>query len=133
MNFKTHHVALTVNNLEESIKWYREKLGFEVIHRYKKDRMEFVLLKLNEVRIELFNFGSETKPLPEYRKGLTDDLQTVGVKHLCLEVENLSDMIVRLKQKGVEFVTEIDSAAFGGEFIFIKDCNGILIELYSAK
>ncbi|EKD85911.1 MAG: hypothetical protein ACD_37C00577G0001, partial [uncultured bacterium] len=123
-------VAFSVNNLAESVQWYKEKLGFKIIHNHKSKEMEFVLLELGEVKLELFNFGSETKPLPDYRKSLTDDLHTVGIKHLCLETENFGEAIVDLKEKGVKFVTEIDKAAFGGKYIFFKDCNGILIELY---
>lgn len=133
MKFKTHHVAFTVNNLEEAISWYKEKLGFEIIYRYKKDDMEFVLLELDEVKIELFNFGTETKPIPEYREALTEDIHVVGTKHLCIEVENLENAIKDFKNKDIEFVTEIDTAAFGGRYIFFKDCNGILIELYSSE
>ena len=133
MKFNTHHVAFTVNNLEESTKWYKEKLGFEITHQYKKDDMEFVLLEQDEVKIELFNFGTETKQMPEHRETLMEDLHVVGTKHLCIEVENLENAIKDFKNKGIEFVTEIDSAAFGGRYIFFKDCNGILIELYSSE
>lgn len=128
-----HHIAFTVNNLKESIQWYQRKLGFELVHKYKKDGMEFALIKLGQVKIELFNFGKQTKPLPNYRKELMNDLHTIGTKHLCLETENLDKTISDLKKKDVEFVTKIDNASFGGRYIFFKDCNGILIELYSSK
>src|SRR3989344_8138763 len=127
MDLKTHHIALTVNNLDESIKWYKEKLRFELIHRYKKDDMEFALLSFGKIRIELFNFKNQTLPLPEYRKELISDLHTVGIKHLSLQTDDLEKSISDLKAKGAEFVKEIDSAAFGGHYIFFKDLNGILI------
>lgn len=130
MSFKLHHVAFSVNNLEESVQWYKENLGFKIIHNHKSKEMEFVILELGGAKLELFSFGSETKPLPDYRNSLMDDLHTVGTKHLCLETENLDEAISNLKEKGVKFVSEIDTAAFGGRYIFFKDCNGILIELY---
>lgn len=130
MTFKPHHVALSVNNLQESASWYKDKLGFETIHQYKKNGMEFVLLQLDSVKLELFNFDKGIKPLPDYRKSLMDDLHVVGTKHLCIEVNNLEEAIGELRKKGVEFVTEIDTAAIGGRYIFFKDCNEILIELY---
>src|SRR3989344_2638595 len=130
MKFKPHHVALTVKNTEESIQWYQDKLGFQVIHKYNKHGMEITLLELDEVRIELFCFGKNTKPLPDYRKNLMDDLHIIGTKHLCIEVDNLNEKIKQLKEKKVEFVMDIDTAGFGGRYIFLKDCNGILIEIY---
>lgn len=132
MNFKPHHVAFTVRNTEESIRWYEDKLGFEVFHQYNKHGMEITQLRLGDVRIELFCYDQDTKPLPDYRKDLMDDLHVIGTKHLCIEVDNLDETINFLKEKSVEFATEIDTAGFGGRYIFIKDCNGILTELYQA-
>lgn len=129
MKFKPHHVALTVKNTSESIKWYQEKLGCKILHNYKKHGMEITQLQLDEVRIELFDYGKVTKPLPDYRKELMDDLHVIGTKHLCIEVEDLNKMVQSLNEKGVE-TREIDTAGFGGRYTFFKDCNGILIELY---
>lgn len=132
MNFKSHHVALTVYNTEASIQWYQDKLGFKVIHKYNEHGMEITLITLGDVRIELFCYGEGIKPLPDYRKDLMGDLHVIGTKHLCIEVDNLDETILKLKDKNVDFATNIDTACFGGRYIFIKDCNGILIELYQA-
>jgi methylmalonyl-CoA epimerase len=127
---KPHHVALTVNDIQESTKWYSDKLGFQTKHNYDKNGMQIALLELNGFRIELFHFPNNTKPLHEEDKNLMDSLHIIGTKHLCLEVDNLDDTIKELGKKGVEFSTETDTVSFGGKYIFIKDCNGILIELY---
>lgn len=130
MNFRFHHVCLTVKDINESISWYEDKLGFELFHKYEKYGMEIAQLKRDSIKIELFSFGNKTKQLPKYREQLMDDLHVVGTKHLCLEVESLNETINLLKSKGVKFVMNVDTAGFGGRFIFFKDCNGILIELY---
>jgi catechol 2,3-dioxygenase-like lactoylglutathione lyase family enzyme len=132
MKFKSNHVAFTVNNIDESIKWYSEKLGFTVVFRYNKHDMKIAILKLGEVRIELFCFNKNTKALPDYRKDLMNDLHVIGTKHLCIEVDNLDQAIKTFKTRGIIFTREIDAAAFGGRYIFFKDCNDILIELYQA-
>lgn len=130
MEIKTHHVALTVNNIEESIQWYKEMLGFEIEHSYDKNGMHFVFMTSGKVRIELFHFEGNNLPLPHHSTDVMKDLHVVGTKHLCIEVDNLDKTIHHLKEKGVVFATEKDTAAFGGEYIFCKDCNGILIELF---
>lgn len=130
MNFRLHHIAFTVKGLEESIKWYREKLGATEIFHYDKDDMQFSIIQLGKLKLELFYFKENTRPLPQERQNLMKDLHTVGTKHLCIEVDNLDETIKELKEKGVEFATEIDKAGFGGRYIFFKDCNNILIELY---
>jgi len=95
--------------------------------------MEIIQLALGEIRLELFCYGQDTKPLPEYRKDLLDDLHVVGTKHFCIEVNNLDEIVRRLKERGVEFPREVDTAGFGGNYVFFKDCNGILVELYQAQ
>ncbi len=125
-----HHVAFTVRNLDESIAWYQEKIGAKVISRYEKRGSEIAHIQVGDVRIEFFDYTQDSKPLPEYRKELFTDLHTIGTKHLCIEVENLDDTIAELTRKGVTFVTKIDTAGFGGRYIFLRDCNDILIELY---
>lgn len=130
MKMKFHHVALTVKNIPESSQWYEDKLGFKAVHNYKNNGLEIALLQLADIRVELISFGKETKDLPDNRSDLMTDIHTVGTKHLCIEVDNLDEFINRLKAKGVNFVMKTDTATFGGRYIFFKDCNDILIELY---
>jgi catechol 2,3-dioxygenase-like lactoylglutathione lyase family enzyme len=130
MTYRFNHVAFTVKNLEESIAWYKHVLGFNLTFRYEKPHIKIVNLKLNDFVLELLEFGERTDMLPNYRKTLNDDLHVVGTKHLCIETDDLDGSILDLEKKGVEFASEIDIAASGGRFIFFKDCNGILLELY---
>ena len=129
MEMHMHHVALTVGDIKESASWYEEKLGFKAVHSYSKNGMDIVLMEGAGIHLELLSFGDNTKPLPEYRIDVMSDIHVVGTKHMCLEVADLEDSITQLKNKGVEFTTDIDTAAFGGRYIFFRDCNGILIEL----
>jgi methylmalonyl-CoA/ethylmalonyl-CoA epimerase len=130
MTYKFNHVAFTVSSLEESIAWYKHVLGFDLIFRYEKPHIKLVNLKLNDFILELLEFGDTSEALPKYRKTLNEDLHVVGTKHLCIESDDLEASIKDLEEKGVEIASEIDTAASGGRFIFFKDCNGILIELY---
>src|SRR3989338_674268 len=115
MNLKFHHVAFTVKDIQKSSKWYVDALNFKIIEDYKNNDLEIVLLQLSDIRIELISFGKNTKDLPEYRSNIIHDIHTIGTKHLCMEVDNLDESIKQLKAKGVVFVTELDTAAFGGK------------------
>jgi catechol 2,3-dioxygenase-like lactoylglutathione lyase family enzyme len=126
-NKRFQHVALGVKNMQESVKWYRDMLGFEKLHDYQQKDMQIAHLALDDVRLELFCFPDmEASDASE----LMSDLRTVGTRHLCIETDHLDMLIADLKQKGVEFAAELDTAYWGGRFIFIRDCNGTLIELY---
>jgi len=117
--------------MEQTVEWYKNNLGFLVTHDYGKYGAKKILLQKDDVRIELFDFGEENKPLPDYRKDLMDDIHVIGTKHLCIEVEDLDALVEDLNKKGVQ-TRDIDTAGFGGRFTFIKDNNGILIELYQS-
>ncbi|HUD19274.1 MAG TPA: VOC family protein [Patescibacteria group bacterium] len=132
MKLNVHHVAFTVKDIKESVSWYEEKLGFTVAHSYSKNGMDIALLEGSGIHLELISYGNNTEALPEYRTDIMSDIHVVGTKHLCLEVDSLEESITELKTKGVEFVTDIDTAAFGGRYIFFTDCNGILIELHQS-
>lgn len=128
---KIHHVALAVKNLDQSIQWYQNMFGCEKDFSYDKDGMKFVIIRKDDVKLELFQFENMTE-LPEYSKEVTTDLHVIGTKHIALQTDNLKERVEELQQKGVQFVTEIDTAAAGGKYIFLKDCNGLLIELYQS-
>jgi len=128
-----NHIAITVKNLNESIDWYRDKFGFKLVSKHQYQDMYFALISLKKIKIELFCFNKTTKPLPDYRKKLMDDLIVIGTKHVCFEVDNLDLMVSKLHNQKVDIIGEQDTSAFGGRYIFIKDCNGILIELYEFK
>lgn len=130
MTYKFNHVAFTVKDINESTSWYQNALGFKEIFRYEKPHIKIVNLDFNGFILELLEFGKSTEPLPNYRKHIDEELHVIGTKHLGIESENLENSIKTLMEKNVEFVGEIDTAAKGGRFIFFKDCNGILIELY---
>ena len=130
MKLKFNHVAFTVKNVSESSLWYQNSLDFIETGRYSKKGMDIAILKRDDIRLELFSFGKMTLPLPEYRVNLESDLHTVGTKHLCIEINNLEKSVELLKIKNVNFVTNVDTTAFGGKYIFFRDCNNILIELY---
>lgn len=130
MNLRPHHITFTVKNIDESIRWYNHKLGLPLIIKYQWQGLNVAHLKLGDIRLELFECGKETEPLPDYRKDLLKDLHVMGVKHLCIETDDIEKLVTDLKKKNVEFIQEINAAGIGGRKTFFKDCNGILVELY---
>lgn len=130
MEVKINHISLSVNSIEDTIKWYSEKLGFTLLDEYQNDTMQIARIQLDSVVFELIKILPDSQPLPDYRKTLETDLKVIGTKHVCLEVPDLSKILPLLQSNGIEIIGETDSAYFGGKYIFFKDCNGILIELY---
>ena len=56
-----------------------------------------------------------------------------GMHHICFEVENIEDILVRLSENGVQLINEEPTVEAGGRkvaFIHPKSTGGVLVELY---
>ncbi|MFC1839341.1 VOC family protein [Thermodesulfobacteriota bacterium] len=129
-----HHVGISVANLEESIIWYKEVLGFEEVMRMSEDaanKMKIGHIKRGNCYIELFQVEG-ARPLPEYRLDPSADLRVHGVKHFGLQVDDTHAAVKELKSKGVEIAMgPIDTP--GVCFVFIRDNSGNALELIEYK
>ncbi len=129
-----HHVGISVPDLDASIAWYGEMLGFELVRKmYKPEdpEMNFALITNGAFNIELFEVV-EDREMPEYRFDPTADLYVNGVKHLAFEVDDAEAATAELVAKGVTVllgpvVTERTT------YVFFADNSGIPFELIEFK
>ena len=128
VDFRAHHMGLSVPDLEASIKWYGDILGFSVEKRMEIPPIgaKIAWLKRDDFRIELFQMKGAA-PLPEDRKIPNKDLLTHGWKHLSIEVADAAETLKTFKANGVEIAMEnvVDGKTMG----FIRDNAGNLIEI----
>jgi len=133
--FDFHHIGISVADLDESIAWYKEMLGFEEVMRMNggatNDDMVIGHIQRGNCYIELFQVAG-AKPLPEYRRDPTEDLSVHGLKHFGLQVSDVQAAVKELRAKGVEIAMEpIDTP--GVAFVFIRDNSGNAFELIEYK
>lgn len=127
--FNVNHVAISVINIKRSIEFYK-KFGFKEFKEWKAEdeSIKINMLKLSNTVLEIFCY-KEYKELPETAKSTATDLPVLGTKHLALGVEDI--------EKAKEFViknnickdVEIRKGRLGKEYFFIKDPDGILVEI----
>lgn len=123
------HVGISVYDMEQSLAWYRDVLGFRLI---KDDGFlpplgaRICFMEKDGFQLELFEY-QQPKPLPADRLLPNDDLQTVGTKHAAFQVPDMDAMLRHLADHDIEPVQNIRMGA--DRVVFIHDCNGILIEL----
>jgi extradiol dioxygenase family protein len=99
------NIALSVTDLERSMIWYTEVLGFTPGYRTYSTAVEAELqiMQRPDMRIELLSQkGSTRSPDAEVVPGL--HLRTSGFKALVLRTDDLEDVTRRLEDHGVEFV-----------------------------
>lgn len=128
---KHHHGGISVPDLEETIAWYREVLGFEVEKRFDIPAIpaKVALIRRGELRMEIFEVPGAS-PLPEERRHPDQDAHTHGNKHIAFAVEHVEPMAEELRARGADIVF-IMRASFGAN-IFIRDNAGNLLEFVEA-
>ena len=128
---RIHHVALVVADIEASLRFWRDSLGLPVdlIVHMEHDRSTIAFLPVGESKVELVQPTDDTTGVARFLASKGE-----GFHHVCFEVANISETLLRLEIDGVEL---IDSAARkGGEgpvaFLHPRSCHGILVELIEA-
>jgi methylmalonyl-CoA/ethylmalonyl-CoA epimerase len=123
------HIAIAVRNLEESITFYTDVLGFELRERRKtegkKTAMVSAVLKAGPITVVLLEGTS-----PESQVSKFIEHYGPGVQHLAFAVEDLPATAERLKQAGLSFDTSIiESPGLRQIFTTRDPGSGIMIEL----
>ena len=120
------YTGIGVRDLDRSIEFYTEKLGMKLLGRYKikESNGEIADLKSpgSEQLLEL-NWYPERK---EYKNG--DE-----VDHLAFDVEDVDSVVAELRSQGVEVAMEPFDEGQRSRLAFIKDPDGIWIELQSPR
>ena len=116
------HLALTVKDMEKSLQFYCETLGFERAFDILDDEgnpwIEYIKVAPGQF-IELF-YGGKTKDKPENDK--------IGFNHLCLEVTDIHQIANHLKSKGVVLDVEPMRGKDYNYQCWVKDPDGNRIE-----
>jgi catechol 2,3-dioxygenase-like lactoylglutathione lyase family enzyme len=135
-----HHVAISTPDVERSLGFYRDLLGFEVVFGGSwprgvaaADRITAlegssarqVLLRAANAYLELFQYASpEPKPADPQRR-VCDH----GITHLCVDVDDLDAEYERLRERGVEFHCEPQDLGAGVRTTYARDPDGNVVEL----
>ncbi|MBN4075896.1 MAG: glyoxalase [SAR86 cluster bacterium] len=128
LQFKPHHFGISVNNLEESIAWYCEVLGFEVAKRFAVETVPFkaAFVTREGFNVEIFEVEGAGS-LPAGRRVPNEDLKTQGNKHMAFQVDDIKALFTHFKEIDVDIAWDVFPMGdeFGG---FIRDNTGNLIE-----
>ncbi len=126
--FNFNHVAISVNDLDKTLDFYKS-FGFEKYKEYHNDDIDIVMIKLGGVVIEIFHYNENNK-LPEHSKSLATDLKTIGNKHFAIGVKDINEAKKFVEDNKLnDSEITINHGRLGKPYFFIKDPNGILMEI----
>ena len=117
---------LAVADVERSVAWYRDRLGFELEASY--DDPPYATLALGGTRLSLAEQGHPAEDRPGVQMAAPEDRSRLQVV-LVLEVSDCRGAYEELGAAGVEFLAKPFSPPWGGARCFAVDPDGYLVEL----
>ncbi|GAC1664260.1 MAG: methylmalonyl-CoA epimerase [Candidatus Limnocylindrales bacterium] len=128
---KVHHVALIVASIEDTLGLWRDLLGLrlETIMDIPQDRVRIAFLGVGESKVELVQPTDETTGVGRFLASKGE-----GFHHVCFEVTNLAETLLRLEIDGLELIDSAPRRGAEGPVAFIhpRSCHGVLVELIEA-
>ncbi len=117
------HVEIAPSDLERSIAFYTEVLGFRLKERVRLDMpvlRQVVYLELGDTMLEMLDYVDPAPADPTIR---------VGYRIMALEVESMKDALTFLAEKGIEPAQPPMDVGGGALRAEIVDVDGLTIEL----
>ena len=128
---KVHHVAVVVRSIDDAVGLWRDMLGLELeaIMDIPTDKVRIAFLGVGESKIELVEPTDDTTGVARFLASKGE-----GFHHVCFEVDNLAEALIRLELDGLELIDTVPRRGAEGPVAFIhpRSCQGVLVELIEA-
>jgi methylmalonyl-CoA epimerase len=128
---RVHHVALIVRSIEESLGLWQDALALELetVIDIPSDHVRIAFLGVGESKIELVEPTDDTTGVARFLENKGE-----GFHHVCFEVPNLAETLLRLEIDGIELIDTAPRKGAEGPVAFLhpRSCHGVLVELIEA-
>lgn len=123
------HIAVAVPDIEASIAWYRDVMGFEVLERRATDGtrtgMVSAVMKAGPITLVLVQGTSPESQVSRYVEHYGP-----GLQHMAIEVRDLPGLTDRLAASGMKFNTNIIQGTGIRQTFTMRDpSSGMMYEL----
>jgi predicted enzyme related to lactoylglutathione lyase len=132
------HFSICVSNIERSVHFYTEALGFvldyyvdvgspfEVLTELPKLKARAGFFRLDGARIELLHYESPAATGSNERRPMNQ----LGFTHMGLVVDSIDAVADRIVRYGGHVYSETKVKHSKGELVFCTDPDGVRIELW---
>ena len=127
------HLGIAVDNLEESIKYYEEVLGFKCysIEEVADQKVKTAFFLVGNTKIELLESTSPDGPIGKFieKKG-------PGIHHIAFAEPNATEALKTAEERGVRLIDKVSRKGAEGlniGFLHPKSTLGVLTELCSKE
>jgi methylmalonyl-CoA/ethylmalonyl-CoA epimerase len=126
------HIGVAVDDLDEAVSLYSERLGLPVEHRetVEEQGVEAVLLGVGESHVELL------RPLsPESAVGRFLERNGPGLHHVAYGTDDIASALDAVREAGLRLIDEQPRTGIRGSrvaFVHPKSTGGVLTELVEA-
>jgi len=111
--------GFTVNDLQQSIVFYVDALGFSVHERWETDgELQGVMLRAGNCRIGLSQ--------DDFAKG-RDRPKGIGMSVWLTTIQDLEQVVTRIKQAGVTLEQDLAEMPWGGRAFTVVDPDGFRV------
>ena len=128
---KIHHIAIVVRSIDPSLALWRDLLGLELeaVMEIATDHVRIAFLGVGESKVELVEPTDDTTGVARFLESKGE-----GFHHVCFEVDNLAEALIRLELDGLELIDTAPRRGAEGPVAFIhpRSCQGVLVELIEA-
>jgi methylmalonyl-CoA/ethylmalonyl-CoA epimerase len=128
---RIHHVAVIVAALDPALAFWRDALGLEleIVREMADDRVRIAFLPIGESKIELVEPTDDSTGVARFLAKSGE-----GFHHVCFEVANLAETLLRLEIDGIELIDTAPRKGAEGPVAFLhpRSCHGVLVELIEA-
>ena len=120
------HIGISVADLDITVKWYGEVLGFKELKRFEKKELEIkgALLSNGEILLEAlmpFNIVKKQAPPPS----LIQTIRLQGLNHIAINVADVKAFYRKLQTQQVSLLTDLVE----DRFFFCHDPDGVVLEI----
>ena len=122
---------MIVAELDPALAFWRDALGLEleVVQEIAQDRVRIAFLPIGESKIELVEPTDDSTGVARFLAKSGE-----GFHHVCFEVANLAETLLRLEIDGIELIDTAPRKGAEGPVAFLhpRSCHGVLVELIEA-